>query len=334
MYKKNLRKRVVLILLFLLISSCSQEKENETKKCATNEVLINNICTDKTLLCGEVLCQEHETCEENICKKILVFSTYNLYDLKNPDAYKNLAKFIKEKDIAIMVSQEIQVEDKEPLLKELNALNINAEIKFSNYGGYGSEEGNDYLAVISRWPLDEVNTILSGRYEDPISQSSYSFNNMRPVLEIKLKVFDKAITIFDIHLKAQSPWPNCGDCIKKRRAQAYALENYIIENLDPVNDDIIIAGDANTATTTDEDFQKGSTLDMLTLKTDNNVDNDFLSVNYEYKREQTHTKYPSILDHIILSPKLLQQYIDGTIDIITPSGTPSDHKALLLKLKY
>lgn len=332
MYKKNFKKLILLILLSLLIFSCTQE--NESPKCATNELLVNNVCTDKTLLCGNILCSEHETCEENTCKKILVFSTYNLYDLKKQDAYKNLAKFIKEKNISIMLTQEIQTQDKEPLLKELNALNINAEIEFSSYGGYGGDDGNDYLAVISRWPIDKVNTILTERYQDPISESSYSFNNMRPVLEIKLKVFNKAITLFDIHLKAQSPWPNCSDCIKKRRAQAYALENYIIDNLDPINDDIIIAGDANTATETNEDFDKGNTLDMLTLKTDENDKNDFLSVNYEYKREATHTKFDSILDHIILSPKLLEQYIDGSIDIITPSGNPSDHKALLLKLKY
>ncbi len=332
MYKKNLKKLMLLILLSLLIFSCA--KESETQKCATDEVLINNICTNKTLLCGKSLCSEHETCEESTCKKTLVFSTYNLYDLKNPYAYKNLAKFIKEKNIAIMVSQEIQVEDKEALLKELNALNIDAEIKFSTYGGYGGDDGNDYLAVISRWPIDEIDTILTERYQDPISGYSYSFNNMRPVLEIKLKVFDKAITIFNIHLKAQSPWPSCPDCIRKRRAQAYALENYIIDNLDPINDDIIIAGDANTATETGEDFEKGNTLDMLTLKTDENNENDFLSINYEYKRESTHTRYESIMDHIILSPKLLEQYIDDSVNIITPSGTPSDHKALLLKLKY
>ena len=355
MYRKLFKNFILVILLSFLVFSCVDE--SETQKCKSSEVLMDNTCVDKALLCGDVLCSDnevckdntcmdktlfcgdvlcsgHEICEENVCKKILVFSTYNLYDLKNRDAYRNLAKFIKEKNISLMVSQEIQTQDKEPLLKELNALGVDADIQFSTYGGFGGDEGNDYLAVISLWPIDEVNTILNGRYQDPVSQSYYNFSNMRPVLEIKLKVFDKPLTVFNLHLKAQSPWPVCDDCIKKRRAQAHALEEYIIDNYNPVSDEIIIAGDANTATQTDEDFKEGSTLDILTLKTDDIDENDFLSVNYEYKREATHTRYPSIMDHIILSPELLKRYVDGSIDIITPSGTPSDHKALLLKLTY
>ena len=281
-------------------------------------------------------CAKNEIPNENIDENILVFSSYNLYDLENTNAHKNLAKFINDSNIGVMVSQEIQKEDKDLLLEELKKLGITAYIAFSSYGGYGGDIGDDYLAIISRWPIGEIKTILSGTYKDPISNNSFGYSYMRPVLEIKLNVFNKDITIFNLHLKAQSPWPACIDCIQKRRAQAYALENYIKENLSPETDNIIIAGDMNTSTLEDEDFEEGSTLDILSLKSDNpeNEENDFLAINYEYKRETTHTRFDAIMDHILLSPELLKRYRNDSIDIVTPSGTPSDHKALLLILDF
>jgi endonuclease/exonuclease/phosphatase family metal-dependent hydrolase len=333
MYKKLLLLIIIFIVTFT--SSCNSGNITNEFTCNENQTLINNQCLDNSLICGNLICEDHQICEMNECKSTLVFSTFNLYDLKNNNAYYNLAKFINDFDIDIMVSQEIQPEDKEEIINALNELGINVYIEFSSYGGYGGDDGDDYLAVISKWPPKEVNTILDETYQDPITQNSYTFNYMRPILEIKVDFNGKEITIFNIHLKAQSPYLTCTDCIEKRRAQAFALENYIKENYDAKNDNIIIAGDANTATETDEDFQEGNTLDILTLKSDNpeNIENDFLSINYTYKKEMTHTIYDSIMDHIILSPSMIKKYIENSIDIITPTGTPSDHKALLLKIK-
>jgi len=101
-------------------------------------------------------------------------------------------------------------------------------------------------------------------------------------------------------------------------------------------DKIIIAGDANTATETDEDFEEGSTLDILSLKSDNPeiTENDFVPVNFTYKRESTHTIFESLMDHIILSKTLFAKYRSGSVDIVTPEGKPSDHKAVLLILDF
>jgi len=303
--------------------------------CESDELCQNDLCVNKSLVC-DTECAPNETCHNNICKKSLLVSTYNLYDLKNDSAYENLAKFIQESNIDIMLVQEIQVEDKDSLVEELNKLGLELHIEFSSYGGYGGDEGDDYLAVISKWPLEEVNTILSQGYEDPITGNFFYFSYLRPVLEIKLKVFEEDITIFNIHLKAQSPWATCFDCIEKRRAQASALEDYINYNLDAANDNIIIAGDANTATETGEDFEEGNTLDILSLKSDNPevTENDFIPVNYIYKKEKTHTRYDSIMDHIILSPSLFTKYRTDSVDIVTPEGKPSDHKAVLLILDF
>lgn len=302
--------------------------------CSENQICENQFCVDKPVLCGNIYCQTHETCEENICKKIFTFATYNLYDLTYQNAYENLAKYIKDYNIDVITVQEIQPEDKDLLLTELNKLGISMNAQYSSYGGYGGDTGDDYLAVFSRYPLSNVETILSGTYQDPISKAYYTYSNMRPVLKINITVFNNPVTIYNIHLKAQSPYPDCTDCLNKRRAQAFALENLIKETFIPESDKIIIAGDANTALATD--FQQGQTLDLLTLKSDNPdvTNNDFTSVNYQFKNEPTHTTYDNLMDHIILSPALMNLYIENSIDVLTPEGKPSDHKSVILKLEF
>jgi len=351
---------LILISLSLFAISCDSSKESE-KTCKDNEVLINEECKVKDSLCGElkctetqecineqcvlkeeplcadIACEENEQCIDDICvKKSITFSTYNLFDLTKINAYINLARFISNNNIDIMVNQEIQVEDKDALIEQLEMLGIKVFIEFTSYGGTTSSDGHDYLAIISKWPIKEANTILNETYEDPISNNSYTFTYTRPIHEVKIDVFGEEITIFNLHLKAQSPWPTCPTCIEKRRAQAHALENYIKENYNPEIDKIIIAGDANTATENDEDFETGNTLDILSLKSDNPevTENDFLPVNFTYKRETTHTIFESLMDHIILSPELTKNYREGSVDVVTPEGSPSDHKAVLLILDF
>ncbi len=302
--------------------------------CSETQNCIDDICLNKPVLCGENYCENHEICIENICKKQLTFATYNLCDLTVVNAYSKLAKYINDNNIDILVVQEIQPEDKDLILSELNKLNISMAVQYSSYGGYSSENGNDWLAVFSKYKIENFETILNETYQDPISKSYYSFTTMRPVIKFTVNVFGNPVTVFSLHLKAESPYPGCTDCINKRRAQAFALESYIKENFNPENDKIIIAGDANTAT--DADFVQSNTLDILTLKSDNPTvtENDFTPVNYTFKNESTHTVYYGLLDHIILSPQLMNNYIENSIEVITPYGIPSDHKSVLLKLEF
>ena len=330
---------LIFIVLSLFLSSCneSDEAKEETKNCKSNEILVKNECKLKEILCGDISCQKNQECINNECvKKSIKFSSYNLYDLTKVNAYINLARFISSNNIDIMVTQEIQIEDKEALLEQLNKLGLKVYIEFTSYGGSTNANGNDYLATISKWPIKESNTILNETYQDPISNNSYTFTQTRPIHEVKIDVFGEELVIFNLHLKAQSPWPDCPTCIEKRRAQAHALENYIKENYNPSTDKIIIAGDANTATQNDEDFEQGNTLDILSLKSDNPeiTENDFLPINFTYKRESTHTIFESLMDHIILSKTLFAKYRSGSVDIVTPEGKPSDHKAVLLILDF
>ncbi len=301
--------------------------------CTQNESCVYEECVEIEPLCGDTQCNKLESCIDNRCQEILTFSTFNLYNLVLPDSYHYLARFIWKYNIGIMVTQEIQREDAEPLIAELKKYGIDVNIEFSSYGGYAGDNGYIYLAIISRYPLTEVETIIDGTYQDPISQEYYEYNNMRPVLKVKLSINNKDLTIYDLHLKAQYPIYDCDSCLYKRRAQAHALEEYIKNNSDPEIDNIIVAGDMNTAL--EDDFFEKNTLDMLTLKSDNPEiqDNDFLPVNYTYKRDEpTHTRYYSILDHIILSPSLLKKYQEDSIEIVTPKGRPSDHRAVILRL--
>ncbi len=285
--------------------------------------------------CGKKINSNSST-EKHYQKQELVVSTFNLYDLKNKNAYKNLALFIKKYNIDIMLVQEIQVDDKKDILSALEKLNLKRYINFSksNKYSYNGSEGEDYLAIISKYPIKDIESILLKKSKDPISNKSYY--SPRPVLKAKINVFNKDITFFNIHLKAQSPWRNCSNCIQKRRASANLLSKYILKNYNPEKEFIVIAGDANTATPDQKaDFEKGSTLDILTLKTDNNPKNDFIAVNYTYKKEGTHTKHKgSLMDHILLSPFLFKNYVKNSVDIITPEGKPSDHKSVILKLDF
>jgi hypothetical protein len=86
----------------------------------------------------------------------------------------------------------------------------------------------DYLAFFSKYPLIATASILKGTYTDPVSGQSFSMSSLRPVLYTTTSFAGRTLHLFNLHLKAQGfpPLDNLDD-IKKRRAQAHALENHI-----------------------------------------------------------------------------------------------------------
>jgi len=128
---------------------------------------------------------------------------------------------------------------------------------------------------------------------------------------------------------------------KTRRAQAMAVGAHIVS----VYGDslsaraIVLAGDFNTANASDF-MEKDSTLSALRLADDTNKANDFLDVNYRFRRAEptfVDSGYSSILDHILLSPALAGTMDKSRVEIRAPAPGPgkiptSDHRLVLAEL--
>ena len=139
------------------------------------------------------------------------------------------------------------------------------------------------------------------------------------------------------HLKAM----NDSSSLSRRRAQAYALSQYINANHNLASEYVVIAGDMNTLDELPElDLGNShSTLSYLSSRWDTSSANDFYPVNWLLKSSQpTHTSHasysnPSVLDHIILSPALYQKYVSNSVGIFTHTDGQSDHWPVYLKVE-
>lgn len=290
---------------------------------------------DQIDLCKDVTCDLGFICVDGECNpesSALTIATYNLHDLNYSDAYNGVANMINDHNVDIALFQEIQLEDKSPLQEALAVAGVNMPyVAYTSRGGYGGDDGDDYIACFSRVPITYSETIIDGFYQDPISGDYFSMDSLRPVLQVDITSNNTPITLYGLHLKAHYPFPDCPECIKRRRAQAHALEQFILNNQSPEEDLILVAGDVNSAI--DTDFEQGQTIDMLSLKSDNNTANDLTPTNLTFLPENswTHNNYDSRLDHIFLSPKLLQYYRSDSIDVLSiPYPYPSDHKPVIL----
>jgi endonuclease/exonuclease/phosphatase family metal-dependent hydrolase len=302
--------------------------------CGDGTTCLDGECVDDAQVCGGRLCEAPGVCLDGVCRQALTVATFNLYDLTLPGSPANVARFIAERGIDLILFQEIQPSDAADLVQSLAAEGVELHYAFSSRGGYGGDPGDDYLAAFSRLPITDHETILGGTLRDPVTGESFSFTYMRPVHRVRLSAHGQELIVYNLHLKAQVPFPDCEGCLERRRAQASALERYILERDDPEADLVIVAGDANSALA--EDFEPGNTLDRLTLRSDNpdGAANDFTPVNFEYRNEPTHNDFNSLLDHLILSPALMHHYIPDSVEVVAPAGRPSDHKAVLLRLAF
>lgn len=319
-------KFIIFIISLIIIAACDNRGLDRPTK--TLRGALNQSCNDNFPLCDPGLqCSIDLLCTP-LPEKTLSIATYNVYDFANENAYTSIAHFIYDFNIDLIIFQEIQPEDEMPLTEALLTLDVDMpHVAFSQSGGYG----DDYIAIFSRFPIINPETILTETYTDPVSNNQYDMYSLRPVLKATITPFDTPMTLYGAHLKAQYPY-NCNNCIERRRAQAHALESYIKEYHTPEHDLIVIGGDINSATS--EDFDPNSTLDILTFKSDNpeNIANDFTPVNVALlpKSTSTHHRYSSRLDHLILSPMLYQKYIDRSV--IVPETYGSDHKPVLLRI--
>ena len=203
---------------------------------------------------------------------------------------------------------------------------------FNDNGG----AGDDFIGYWSKYPVSDEASILDTTYTDPLT--SETFNMPRAILECKLNLDNKQdIWIYGCHLKSE--YGDDVDNVKKRRAQSKALADHMLANRDLETDHIMIMGDMNTAK--NEDFYSNGTIGYLTFIYDNatNDTNDFVPINIKYLPFTEYTydnpPYQSVLDHIILSPMVHNNnYVSVEIPTVSGSPAPSDHKPVLVKLKY
>jgi len=171
--------------------------------------------------------------------------------------------------------------------------------------------------------------------QDPVTGNWY--DGYRPALRFRIQFKSKDIWFYGLHLKSNSGGDRSS--MEMRRAQAHHLANYIKINHDPVKDYIVILGDMNSLTN-DYDNSGSSTIDILSMRYDNNPANDFVPVNLKHLGAETNAgvhdwavengmvvdiagtlstnnqraltfvnkAFKSTLDHIIVSPALYAFY--------------------------
>jgi len=260
----------------------------------------------------------------------ITIATFNVQDFSGTDAYNRTAAFIKDFDVDIIFFQEIQYYDG-PLL---NTALANRGVVHSYQNCFstdanGSGELDDNTACWSKYSIQFSEDILRGDYVDPISLERV--NAPRYILRVKINLDNRFIIWFyGVHLKALHD----GNSIKRRRAQAHALEEYIKNRHDTQQEYIVILGDMNTISSSE--FADNSVMGFLSMKFDNpvNTANDFMPVTVTHlgADDWTHTTFASRLDHLILSPALYEKYIEGSVQVVHLPENVSDHFPVLLKI--
>lgn len=185
-------------------------------------------------------------------------------------------------------------------------------------------DGFNSIGVFSRYPVTSATEILKSGHVRSIYKIVVSLSNGR------------SMTLYGGHLKSGSDPAS----FLARESQSQALANYIRSNHNTATDYVAIMGDMNTMGSNSsapvEDFQSGSTLDRLRLKDDGDAGNDFLAVNYTYLPTTYTHVWPSLLDHIILSPAATARYVSGSVSVPATdwegAGIISDHRPVRVRL--
>lgn len=246
--------------------------------------------------------------------------SWNVEQFLAQNPYINIASIVKRSKADILMISESQSESGEDEKTLATAL---SELKWPMpYHAYATYW--DGLGVFSRYPIKST------------AQVVYSSGPRNIYQVVILLPNNQEITLYGAHLKSGTDLYS----FEKRLSQSSDLATYIRRYHDLSRDQVIILGDMNTMGTTpgepNEDFEAGSTLDRLCLKDDDDPNNDFIPVNKTYLPEVDTHHWPSLLDHIILSPGAMVDYIENSISVLlTPwSGiyTYSDHRPVILQL--
>lgn len=257
--------------------------------------------------------------------------TWNVENFQNSGAYTRIAEAVKANQAAVLVLCEMQTDDSDASSFE-SALST-AGYSFAWSRQSSMSDSYNAIGVWSRWEISNPSEILKGIYTDPVSSQSKWCP--RAVYRFMINVNDsQQVWFYACHFKAG----NDESAEQTRRAQAYALENYIKSIHQEAAEHIVVLGDMNTIDSRGELTGDASTLGRLTLKSDNPGDtaNDFTAVNLTHLGSDayTSTSYSSRLDHIILSPAAYGRYETGSVSVYHPPQFCSDHYPVLVRLSY
>ena len=270
-------------------------------------------------------------------------------------SYAAAADSIATNAIDVIVFTEIQPYDTGLLAQELAARDISMTYRITTSNTSNPQANgmfDDEISIWSRFEITHFSQILRGSYIDPVSLEFV--NAPRYILRACVDVGGLPVWFYGAHLKSTTTATLSSD-MKRRRAQAHALEAYIKANHDPVREYIVVLGDMNT--TDPSEFEgEHSTMSCLRMGCiyPYNTANQFTAVNYKYlpitwdgygysgghsggytwKSYYTHTPWTGLLDHIILSPALYARYVSGSAAILMKNVTPrtSDHYPVMLKV--
>ncbi|MDR2735205.1 MAG: endonuclease/exonuclease/phosphatase family protein [Spirochaetota bacterium] len=276
----------------------------------------------------------------------ITIAVFNAEDFNSDKAartgtYATVADIIATNAIDVIVFCECEPWDMRMLGAELanRGISMTNRITTSNTSNPDDDDYlHDEVSIWSRFRIVSFSQVLRGYYTDPVSGESV--NAPRYFLRACVDVGGRAFWFYGGHLKATSSSTLPQD-IKRRRAQARALEELIKASHNPVTEYITILGDMNT--TEAEEFLDTGTLGYLTLKSDNpaNTANDFTPINATYFpmpggytwKAYTGT-WESLLDHIIISPALMARYIPDSAQILMKGVEPriSDHYPIMLRI--
>ncbi len=246
-------------------------------------------------------------------------ATYNVNDFDldgTADSQADhVARFVAEMGIDVIVLEEVQTEDQSEFSAALEAVDYAMDFVAVS----SMSDGYNAIGVWSRYPIS-TEEILTG--------------HVRRVLRVDAQVSDvSTVSLYGCHLKSGTGF----DDLEERINQARELEVYLKKNHDPNLENVVVLGDMNTMS--EGDWTPGGTMDALTLKSDNPgaPENDFIPVNHTYLPDQwTNPGWESLLDHIILSPHAMDNYVEGSVQILHPKGDgpfgPSDHYPVHLTL--
>jgi endonuclease/exonuclease/phosphatase family metal-dependent hydrolase len=268
----------------------------------------------------------------------LRFATWNVRDCAATEAstgerlsfHDSIAQTIMEEGIDIIAFQEIQADSGSGGDIALLSVALAKAGWAMPYTAVVDAKGSDDLAIFSRFKILEQGPVLS-----PASPALWP----RPGIFSRIQVRESTIDVYGFHFKAMSDPAS----IKARLNQAAALAGHLLQTYGPriASTHIIVAGDLNT--TGKEDLEgPGSTLSILTLRSDETEDNDFLPTNFEYLDGSPtflDSRYSSVLDHVVVSPSLQKGLSKKDVKIIEGKNgkgsiPASDHRMVVLRVLF
>ena len=288
--------------------------------------------------------------------------------------YLRIAKYAKDLNVDVLSLQEVQSgTEVGGLYSDGTLASSGDEYIFSHtlktngyylpYRAFSNNGGSrlDYVAFFSKYPLTHVGNIWPERMVDPATGKWYK--GYRPALKVKMRYRGNDVWMFTMHLKSNSGGGD-DDNFGLRRAQAHHLATWMLQNLRPEKDLIVITGDMNTLT---NDIHRGilgptlGTIDYMCIRHDNlnasDTNNDLIPANLVLLGGATNEKFPGVpptgitypssdgisdvtFDYIILSREAWKRYVPGSL-YIYPKGSrtglkdgASDHYPVQLSLEF